>query len=182
MMGDGERAKCEGGRRCEGGIGGGGKRAGWRSSFIKSLWEVAPVVFQPVHQWRRRMGRDSQRRTGARPSFLHLSPLPSLPPPPSLHLCPASPLTAHLLTAITPPSSSPPSHCLPLYLPPLLHLPSLSLTVLPPHSVLPSLSSFLHFSREAALDSQMSLACQKLLLTFQFSIFFPLSLLSADAL
>lgn len=40
--------------------------------------------------------------------------------------CPASPLTAHLLTAITPSSSSPPSHRLSLYLPPLLHL-SLSL-------------------------------------------------------
>lgn len=44
-------------------------------------------------------------------------------------------------------------------------------------SVLPSLSSFLHFSREAALDSQMSLACQKLLLTFQFSGVFSLAAL-----
>lgn len=71
----------------------------------------------------------------------------------------AFPLTAHLLTAITPPSSSPPSPRLPLYLPPLLHLPSLSnspsLTLSGTHththhppstfSVRPSLSSFFTF-------------------------------------
>lgn len=46
-----------------------------------------------------------------------------------------------------------------------------------PFWTLPSLSSFLHFSREAALDSQKSLACQKLLLTFQFSVFFSFTAL-----
>lgn len=34
-----------------------GEGAVWRSSFIKSLREVAPVVFQPVHQW----GEDGER-------------------------------------------------------------------------------------------------------------------------
>lgn len=113
------------------------------------------------------------------------------PPPGCSHS--ASPLTAHLVTTITPPSSSPPSPRLPLYLPPLLHLPSLSNspsltlsgthithTTHTTHTILPLDSQyvphslpFLHFSWEAAPDSQMSLACQKLLLTFQFSgVFF----------
>lgn len=53
--------------------------AGWgwgcgRSSFIKSLREVAPVVFQPVHQW---------GRTGARvPAEGGGGGSLSLPPPP----------------------------------------------------------------------------------------------------
>lgn len=72
---------------------------------------------------------------------------PVAPPPlflPRGRPCPASPLTAHLLTAITPPSSSPPSHCLPLYLPPLLHL-SLSLSLSPSslHILSTSLALFL---------------------------------------
>lgn len=117
-------------------VSGAAEGAGWRSSFIKSLQEVAPVVFQPVHQRRRRRRRrmhsDPQRRTVARSSFLHFNPPPTttlIADPPFLphgRPCPASPLTAHLLTAITPSSSSPPSHRLSLYLPPLLHL-SLSL-------------------------------------------------------
>lgn len=84
-----------------------------------------------------RWGEIPRGGLGLLPSFLHLSPhLRSHPLLPLGRPCPASPLTAHLLTAITPPSSSPPSHCLPLYLPPLLHLPSLShtLAILPPHS------------------------------------------------
>lgn len=152
------------------------------------------MVFLPVHQWRwRRVGRDSPRRSrgfGCPTSMGSLLFLLLRCP------CPASPLTAHLLTAITPPSSSLPSDCLPLYLPLLLHLLSLANSLSPsPHththtdtlhppssfSVLPSLSSLLHFSGEAAPDSLMSPACQKLLLTFQFKGFF-LSLLSADAL
>lgn len=119
------------------------------------------------------------------------SPTHPYPPPGCSHS--ASPLTAHLVTTITPPSSSPPSPRLPLYLPPLLHLPSLSNspsltlsgthithTTHTTHTILPLDSQyvphslpFLHFSWEAAPDSQMSLACQKLLLTFQFSgVFF----------
>ena len=87
----------------------GGGGAAWRSSFIKSLGEVAPVVFQPVHQWGK-MGRDSQRRTVAHSSSLYFTPLPCFSSDSSPSDC------------YYPPSSSPPSRHLPLYPPPLLHL------------------------------------------------------------
>lgn len=86
--------------------------------------------------------------------------------PPFYPPCPASPLTAHLLTAITP--------LLPLLHHAIFHSIHHLYYISHTHTLSTSPRSlpFLHFSWEAALDSQMSLACQKLLLTFQFSVFF----------
>lgn len=170
---NGER-RCEGGIEVGVGVGGLVGEAHSSSHYRRwLLWYFSLSISGGGGEW----GEIPKGRLG----LGHLSSI-SHPFLPLACPCPASPLTVHLLTTITPPSSSPPLPCLPLYLPPLLHLPSLSNSLSlshththqppSPFSVLPSLSSFLHFSREAALDSQKSLACQKLLLTFQFSVFF----------
>ena len=180
--------------RCEGGVGVAG--AGWRSSFIKSLREVAPVVFLPVHQRRRRRRRRRRRWRGRRgrdsPEEHRASAI--LPPWVYLSLSSPSPPSWTSLPSVSSDSSPPDCYYSPFFLPSItlsstLSAPSITSSIScqfsisharrPPStfSVRPSLSSFLHFSGEAAPDSQMSPACQKLLLTFQFSVFFSLTAL-----
>lgn len=124
------------------------------------------------------------------PSSLHPhlpqpSSCPSLPPPP--------PPQQRSLPCFS--SDSSPSDCYysPFLLRSITPSPTLSPTSITSHThthTHPSMHNsqhfpcalpFLHPSWEAALDSQMSRACQKLLLTFQFAVLFP-SLLPLAAL